>query len=231
MQRYIVIVFLFVSNFLIGQNIEADSISQQDTIYMKYAIKLRVFSTNELVTNLNRQIIGLEFEKNLEKRSSLIIDFDIGYFGKYEYYKYYDFFQNIPELPYTRTTVVTKGFHIAPNYRYYALKFNNSGMSGLHIGGSADLHYYYTNYDYFDSRTEEYSSKNQSSVQLSVGGVVGIQFLIRKRLIVDFSSSLYLRTLTFPFDKEVNSKNSIWISENGDFWAVYRFKIGYAFGK
>jgi len=231
MHRYIAIFFLFISNLLIGQNIEVDSISQQDTVYRKYAIKLRVLSTNELVTNISRQIIGLEFEKKLEKRSSLIIDFDIGYFDKYEYYKYYDFFQNIPDLPYTKTTVVTKGFHIAPNYRYYALEFDKSGMSGIHIGGSADMHYYYTNYDYFDSRTGEYSSNNQSSVQLSVGGVLGVQFLIRKRLIIDFSSSLYLNLLTFPFDKEVNSKNSIWISESGEFWAIYRLKIGYAFGK
>ena len=224
-------VLLLISNSLWSQN--EDIPSAPEDLSRKYCIKLRVISSAQLVFNYNKQIIGLELERKLKENASMIVDLDFGYFDNYYFVKYYDFFQNIPELPYTKTSVKTTGFHIAPNYRYYILKLNNQDLTGFHIGGAMDLHYYNTDINYFDSRTNEAYSNNYSSMRIGIGGVGGFQLMIKSRFVVDLSGSLYYSPISFTSNKDINtgSKNSIWLSENNQFWAVFRLKIGYAFGK
>ena len=231
-KAFFIIAFL-LSSFLYSQSQQVDTTVQQVDTLRKYVIKLRLLSSIELINNVNRQIIGLEYEHKLNNKSSLVLDFDIGYFDKYVYYKYYDFFTLVDELPYTKRTVTTKGFHIAPNYRYYFYNLNHISLSGFYIGGALDYYFYKKNYDYFDSRTNITTNTNYNSQQLSIGGVLGLQFLIKNRVTIDVSSSLFLKLFSFTSNNgdEIYSKNSFWNSDNGNFWAVYRVKLGYAFGK
>jgi len=232
MYKVLFIIAILLSQFSYSQSQQVDTIQNTNAL-RKYIIKIRLISTIELIKNVNRQIIGLEYEQKLNSKTSLVLDFDIGYFDKYVYYKYYNFFTLVDELPYTKRTVITKGFHIAPNYKYYVYNFNHVSMSGISCGGALDYYFYKKVYDYYNSRTNITTKNNYNSQQLSVGGVLGLQFLIKNRITIDASSSLFMKLFSSTSNdgKEIYSKNSFWNSDNGRFWAVYRIKLGYAFGK
>jgi len=232
MHKVLFIIAILLSSLLYSQSQQVDTIQNSDTL-RKNIIKFRIISTIELINNVNRQIIGLEYEHKLNNITSLVLDFDIGYFDKYVYYKYYNFFTLVDELPYIKKTVTTKGFHIAPNYKYYFYNFNHISLSGFSIGSAIDYYFYKKNYDYFDSRTNITTKTNYNSQQFSLGAVLGLQFLIKNRITIDVSSSLFLKLFSFTSNNgdEIYSKNSFWVSDNGNLWAVYRVKLGYAFGK
>ena len=219
-------IIIFFSHSLSSQ-------SQDISISRKYIVKLRLISTIEMISNVDKQIIGLEYEQKINNKSSFILNLDMGYFDKYIYYKYYDFFSSVDELPYTKREVITKGFHISPNYKYYFYPIKNTSLSGFSIGGAIDYSFYRKKYYYYDSRTNNSTNKHYNSQQIAIGGVLGFQYLIKNRISIDLSSSLFAKVIshTNNGEKEVCSKNSFWVSKNESFWAVYRLKLGYAFGK
>ena len=231
MKSYIITLLILLSFFAKAQ--ETDSLLCDTCALRKHIVKLRIISTIELINNVNRQIVGLEYEYNRTDVTSLVLDFDIGYFDKYIFYKYYDFFTPVDELPYTKRTVTTKGFHISPSYKYYFYRLNHTNFTGFSASAVCDYSYYNKNFDLYDSRTNISENASYNNQQFSLGGIMGLQMLIRNRVAIEISSSVFWKIFSLTSDggDEINSKNSFWVSDNGSFWANYRIKIGYAFGK
>lgn len=199
----------------------------------KHIIKFRLLSSIEMFQNYNRQIIGLEYEHKLKEHTSWVLDFDIGYFDNYIYYQYFDFFTTASELPYTRQDVVTKGFHIIPEYRYYYYSLSNVSNDGFYIAGATDFHYYKKNFSQYDSRTQQYQFNTYSTFQSAIGGELGLQFIFKKRIAFDFSICGFygLWSVNSDEEKHIPSKNASWNSDNEAFWVNYQLKLGYIFGK
>ncbi len=231
--RFVVIVLLLTSlTKLLAQG--NDTLMQVKTVEYKHAVKINLMNINEFIVNLNKQVIGLEYEYALTKRTSISIDVDAGLFNRYEYIKYYSFFQNKSELPYTRTTLKTIGFHISPQYNYYIFSIQNTPGTGLFINGSFDYFLYKNNLDYFDSRDASKSfDKSYYSSQFALGLGSGFQYLFFKRIALVFSVDMYYKLIDFTSLEGVKSVsyNADWKSENSNFWTVFKLKIGYTFGR
>jgi len=231
--RIIVFIFLFISlTHARGQG--NDSLLLDNNGNHLHIVKLDLLNINEFITNINKQLVGLEYEFVYSNRISFSLDADFGLFNRYEYYKYYQFFQNRKELPYTRTTMLTRGFHISPQVNFYLLSIQKKPATGLFVNGGLDYFWYKNNLNFYDSRNPSKSyDKDFCTSQLALGVGGGFQYIYRKRLAIVLSLDMYYKLFDF-YDSslvEMGSQNANWISENEKWWAIFKLKLGYAFGK
>jgi len=137
-------------------------------------------------------------------------------------------------LPYVNQVVRVKGFHLSPFYKYNLYKWDKQqDLTGFYIAGGLDYFYYKKSFEKYDSRNNETEIQNYYSAQLAVGGTVGAQLIAFNRVTISISISMFIKTISYTNnkEKELNSLNSYWVSENNQFWSNYKLMIGYAFGK
>jgi hypothetical protein len=175
----------------------------------------------------------MEYERFLNKNISLGTTVNLGLFEDYTFIQYNDFFNEYNGFSYQEQSFKTWGFHFIPNFRYYFLSTKSKKGQGFYIGANIDINYYLRNSTFYNSSNNENKDFKWSTTRFALGGMIGGQYVLFSRLVIDGNANLFGRLFSasnYPVDEEIKPLNTTWVSEKNSFWLTFNVMIGYAFG-
>lgn len=206
--------------------------TKSDSLIYKNAVKFDLVPLyDDLFDSKMQARIGIEYERNLTKKSALDCYLDVGLYNNYEFIKYYNFFT--PPAMYTLNQKVSiSGFHLIPAYHYYLFISKKESERSLFAGSLMDFSYYHKSLRTKNTATSETSNEQYNQSKLGVGLSVGCNFFVSKHFFIELKTSVVTKLfnkLSVDGKNEMMSLDAQWTSANYKFWWITNFKIGYAF--
>lgn len=197
------------------------------------AIKVNLLPIGPLIAGNNEKWLGFEYERFIRERVSLTAMVDFGLFEDYTFIKYHDYFDDYQGFSYTQINTTTRGYHIIPTIRYYFLYTKRKKGQGFYLSGSLDWSQYFQNQESYLSLSGFSQTKYNSTSRLSVGGILGCQYVAFTRLIIDINISLYAPIITVnndSYQNEIPPLHANWVLGENVGYSTINVMLGYAFG-
>ena len=212
----IILVFIFAIN-----GFAQDSITFANSIKVTALPFLKPFTTSHAV------IIGVEYERRINTRISVLERIEAGNFLNYTFLRYYNHFKDSPQ-DYLKTSIYVNGYHSVTSLRYYLL---NGRAISVYSGLMLDMHQYFIKSDKTSSFEPNEKIESRSKLfQISPGIELGIRYVFKQRFTADINLSAYKDIYyNAPLDTYLPPQNGFWTSEDLMKFAVVNIQIGYSF--
>lgn len=223
---FLIISLIATSTSLYGQ----DSIPP---VFRKNIIKINFIPLIPLIGGQSQQWVGVEYQRYINNKISVSLLTDVGVFEEYTYKKYYDFFNQNEGFSFTQKDVITRGYHLIPSVKYYALQIESRPGQGLFVGGQVDFNQYFKESELYDARTQEEIKTSSKITRMGIGANAGIHYIAFSRLSIETELSFFFRVFeNYAGNEALRTPpiNAFWKSDNDAFWMTVQLMIGYAFG-
>lgn len=211
------------------------SFSQEnkDSIYLKNSLKIDLLSMyNTFFDNKVQIRIGAEYEKLIQKNSSISCYLDIGVYDKYNFIKYYNFFNENQGMYSVKQNVTVKGFHLLPAYNYFFYNSKKNNERYAFVSAMLDFSCYKKNFSYLNSQTLETDKNSYNQKRTGIGLGLGVKNNLGKHFSIELKTAFFTKIFVYisNIDKQtIRPMNSQWNSQNLNFWWINNLKIGYVF--
>lgn len=209
------------------------SFAQHPDSTLKNFIKLDFVPLYDVVFDSHFQLrIGVEFEKQVSKKSSAICYLDAGIFDKYDFIKYYDFFSQNQGLYSVNQKVSVSGFHLLPGYNYHFYAFKKKPNRKFFTSVLGDFSFYHKKISTVNTSTLEESGDKYNQFKFGMGLGVGFKNTFRKHFMYELKTSMLTKVYNYVSEEgrnPIRAMDAQWASPNYNFWWISNIKIGYVF--
>ena len=225
----------FVFSLLVCVSLSVFSFSQEksDSLFQKHSVKLDLVPLYYDLFDSRMQIrLGAEYERYLQKRSSVSCYLDVGLYDKYDFIKYYDFFSQSQGMYSIQQKVSIIGFHLIPAYNYYFYTFKKRPNRKLISGIVMDLSYYHKKTAVYNTLTTVRSDDRYDQARFGMGVSFGFKNSYRKHFFYELKTSLVTGVYTYISKADRNPIKSLdaqWTNPDYNLWWISNIKMGYVF--
>ncbi len=199
----------------------------QDSVFYANSIKVTALPFLKPFTTSHAVIIGIEYERRIKTRISVLERIEAGNFLNYTFIRYYNHFSNSPQ-DYIKTKIYVNGYHSITSLRYFLL---NGKVFSVYSGLMLDMHQYFLKSERSSTYKPDDTSERESKIfQISPGIELGMRYVFKQRFTADINFSAFKDIYYYaPLDTYLPPQNGFWTSEDLMKWAVVNIQFGYSF--
>ncbi len=199
----------------------------------KHTVKLDIIPLYSVLFDVRKQLrLGLEYQRNTDKRYFRAIHLDAGLYDDYTYFKYHDFFNQDGGLYHTRQDVKTYGFHLMPAWHYSLSRPGSVKRIKCLAGITTDLNMFAKKIKTFNSKTLDASDQTFRQARLGMGIHIGMTYRISPVFHVELKGILIAKLITWQSDKDMKNIKpfkSVWFDDHQNFWFIPQINLCYDF--